>query len=68
MRKQLTQDLAMIARNAIDYIIELERQRDALLEALVSFTKSDYIKRQHPKRFAKAVAAIAAAEIGRSKE
>ena len=28
MSNQLTQDLAMIARNAIDYIIELERQRD----------------------------------------
>ena len=31
---QLTQDLAMIARNAIDYIIQLERERDALLKAL----------------------------------
>ena len=27
---QLTQDLAMIARNAIDYIRELERENDGL--------------------------------------
>jgi uncharacterized protein YutE (UPF0331/DUF86 family) len=33
-----------------------------LLEALVSFTKSGYIKKQHPKRYAAAVAAIARAE------
>ena len=33
-----------------------------LLEALISFTKSDYIKKQHPKRYAAAVAAIAKAE------
>jgi NAD(P)H-dependent FMN reductase len=33
-----------------------------LLEALVSFTKSAYIKKQHPKRYAAAVAAIAKAE------
>ena len=33
-----------------------------LLKALVSFTKSDYIKKQHPKRYAAAVAAIAKAE------
>jgi acyl CoA:acetate/3-ketoacid CoA transferase len=32
-----------------------------LLEALVSFTKSRYIRHQHPKRFAAAVAAIAKA-------
>lgn len=31
---QLTQDLAMIARNAIDYIIKLERDKHELLEAL----------------------------------
>jgi hypothetical protein len=33
-----------------------------LLEALVSFTKSGYIKNQHPKRYAAAVAAIAKAK------
>jgi len=33
-----------------------------LLGALVSFTKSDYIKKQHPKRYAAAVAAITKAE------
>lgn len=34
---------------------------EELLAALVSFTKSDYIKKQHPKRYANAVAAIAKA-------
>lgn len=29
-----------------------------LLEALISFTKSEYIKHQHPKRYTKALAAI----------
>jgi hypothetical protein len=37
-----------------------------LLEALVSFTKSGYIKKQHPKRYAAAVAAIAKAEGGQT--
>jgi len=44
---------------------ELRRLHDLngeLLEALVSFTKSDYIKKQHPKRYAAAVAAITKAE------
>jgi hypothetical protein len=31
---QLTQDLAMISRNAIDYIIKLERDRHELLASL----------------------------------
>ena len=31
---QVTQDLAMIARNAIDLIIKLEREKQELLEAL----------------------------------
>ena len=42
--------------------IKLRAQRDELLEALVSFTKSDYIKQQHPKRFAKALAVITKVE------
>jgi hypothetical protein len=37
-----------------------EVNRD-LLEALESITKSNYIKHHHPKRYAKAVAAIAKA-------
>jgi hypothetical protein len=37
----------------------LSVQVDALKAALVSFTKSDYIKKQHPKRYTAAVAAIA---------
>ena len=44
---------------------ELRRQHNVntgLLKALVSFTKSDYIKKQHPKRYAAAVAVIAKAE------
>jgi hypothetical protein len=41
---------------------ELRERNAELLEALVSFTKSDYIKKQHPKRYAAAVAAIAKAE------
>jgi hypothetical protein len=44
---------------------EMERRAalyPELLAALVSFTKSGYIKKQHPKRYAAAVAAIAKAE------
>ena len=33
-----------------------------LLEALISFSKSAYIKKHHPKRYAVAIAAIAKAE------
>jgi hypothetical protein len=40
----------------------VKAERDELLGALVSFTKSDYIKKQHPKRYAAAVAAITKAE------
>jgi hypothetical protein len=43
-------------------LAELEAVNQELLKALVSFTKSDYIKKQHPKRYAAAVAAIAKAE------
>ena len=35
-----------------------------LLEALVSFTKSSYIRHQHPRRFAAAVSAIQKATGG----
>lgn len=40
---------------------EIDRYRTentALREALVSFTKSDYIKTQHPKRYAAAINAL----------
>jgi hypothetical protein len=37
-------------------------QRDELLEALISFTNSAYIKKHHPKRYAAAIAAIKKAE------
>lgn len=49
----------------IDAAAELRRLHavnQELLEALVSFTKSDYIKKQHPIRYAAARAAIAKAE------
>lgn len=39
-----------------------------LLEALVSFTKSDYIKKQHPRRYAAAIAIIAKVEVERHAE
>jgi hypothetical protein len=44
--------------------VELRRLHEVnrdLLEALESITKSNYIKHHHPKRYAKAVAAIAKA-------
>jgi hypothetical protein len=37
-----------------------------LLEAMISFTNSAYIKKHHPKRYAAAVAAIAKAEGGQT--
>jgi hypothetical protein len=43
-------------------IERLKAERAELLEALISFTKSAYIKKQHPKRYAAAIAAIAKAE------
>jgi hypothetical protein len=36
----------------------LRQQVEDLREALVSFTKSRYIRHQHPRRYAKAVAAL----------
>jgi hypothetical protein len=41
---------------------ELRKRNAELLEAMISFTKSAYIKKQHPKRYAAAIAAIAKAE------
>jgi len=35
-----------------------------LLDAMISFTNSAYIKKHHPKRYAAAMAAIAKAEGG----
>ena len=37
---------------------DLEAENARLREALESFTKSDYIKKQHPKRYAAARAAL----------
>jgi hypothetical protein len=41
---------------------ELRKRNAELLEAMISFTNSAYIKKQHPKRYAAAMAAIAKAE------
>jgi hypothetical protein len=47
---------------AADELRRLHAVNQELLEVLVSFTKSGYIKKQHPKRYAVAIAAIAKAE------
>ena len=39
-----------------------EAKIKALVDALESFTKSDYIKKQHPVRYKNAVAALAASK------
>lgn len=49
----------MMAAAELRRLHELNQE---LLEALCSFTKSAYIKKQHPKRYAAAIAAIAKAE------
>jgi hypothetical protein len=51
-----------LCRDAAAELRRLHAVNQELLEALVSFTKSGYIKKQHPKRYAAAVAAIARAE------
>ena len=48
---------------------ELRRLHEAngeLLDAMISFTNSAYIKKHHPKRYAAAMAAIAKAEGGKA--
>jgi len=51
-----------VDRRAAAELRRLHSVNAELLGALVSFTKSDYIKKQHPKRYAAAVAAITKAE------
>jgi NAD(P)H-dependent FMN reductase len=53
-----------LADEAAAELRRLHAVNQELLEALISFTKSGYIKKQHPKRYAAAVAAIAKAEGG----
>jgi hypothetical protein len=43
-------------------IADLKAVNAELLDAMISFTKSAYIKKHHPKRYAAAIAAIAKAE------
>jgi hypothetical protein len=43
-------------------IADLKAVNAELLAAMISFTNSAYIKKQHPKRYAAAIAAIAKAE------
>jgi len=43
-------------------IADLKAVPAELLEAMISFTKSAYIKKHHPKRYAAAMAAVAKAE------
>jgi hypothetical protein len=53
----------LVFRDALDAELRrLHALNGELLEALVSFTKSDYIKKQHPIRYAAARAVIARAE------
>jgi hypothetical protein len=51
-----------MAGDRLRRIEKLEALNAELLEVLISFTKSAYIKKQHPKRYAAAIAAIAKAE------
>jgi len=51
-----------ICAEAAAELRRLHAVNQELLEALISFTKSAYIKKQHPKRYAAAIAAIAKAE------
>jgi hypothetical protein len=43
-------------------IADLKAVNAELLDAMISFTNSAYIKKHHPKRYAAAIAAIARAE------
>jgi hypothetical protein len=49
-------------RDAAAELRRLHSVNAELLNALISFTKSNYVKKQHPKRYATAIAAIAKAE------
>ncbi len=53
------------SHNLEEAAAELRRLHEAngeLLDAMISFTNSAYIKKHHPKRYAAAIAAIARAE------
>ena len=50
-----------LADEAAAELRRLHGVNQELLEAFISFTKSAYIKKQHPKRYAAAIAAIAKA-------
>jgi hypothetical protein len=64
---QRGKELSWCAKNGTALLVTEESARTyaaavaaPLVEALESFTKSSYIRHQHPIRFAKAVAALAA--------
>lgn len=68
LKSRLTTDerlytLALEERDAARHVYQiLKDQRNVLLDSLVSFTKSEFIKKKHPKRYAKAIVAIKAVE------
>jgi NAD(P)H-dependent FMN reductase len=51
-----------LADEAAAELRRLHAVNQELLEAMISFTNSAYIKKHHPKRYAAAMAAIAKAE------
>jgi len=55
-----------LADEAAAELRRLHGVNQELLDAMISFTNSAYIKKQHPKRYAAAIAAIARAEGSRT--
>ena len=51
-----------LADEAAAELRRLHGVNQELLDAMISFTNSAYIKKHHPKRYAAAIAAIARAE------
>jgi hypothetical protein len=59
VERKLLRVTTIAQREEIERLRKLCKQQH---EALVSFTKSDYIKKQHPVRYKNALAALAAYE------
>ena len=49
------------SEDLLNRLFRLDLLNDNLIEALISFTKSDFIKKQHPIRYANAKAALSKA-------